>query len=121
MPTIRDDVVYIMLRKIHESDRGPGPDEVDFTEQDFIGMQVTPADFLSHLDYLNQRQYINAEFTGNAYANQEDTPDAANPQEFGFRIANSFGAPDGPLPHLITFKKAELTEKGRAMLEDMEK
>jgi len=27
---------------------------------------------------------------------------------------------DGPLPHLITFKSAELTEKGRKMLEKMD-
>jgi len=31
---------------------------------------------LGHLDYLNQTQYIKAEFTGNAYANQEDVPSA---------------------------------------------
>lgn len=117
---IRDDLVYLMLKKIHESDREPGPDPVNFTEEDFVGMEVTPADFLGHLDFLNQRQYINAEFSGNAYGNQEDTPDAVNPEEFSFRIANTYGSSDGPLPHLIAFKKAELTEKGRQMLEDME-
>ncbi|MEY2831711.1 MAG: hypothetical protein RLZZ574_969, partial [Cyanobacteriota bacterium] len=36
-------------------------------------------------------------------------------------VANTFGAPDGPLPHLIKFKKAKLTEKGLKMLERMEK
>jgi uncharacterized protein (DUF2267 family) len=117
--TIRDDVVYIMLKKIDESDKSPGPDPVKFENADFAGLPMTPADFLGHLDYLNQRQYINAEFSGNAYANQDDVPDAVNEKEFGLRIANTYGAPDGPLPHLIQFKKAELTEKGRAMLEDM--
>ncbi|MDX2097948.1 MAG: DUF2267 domain-containing protein [Leptolyngbyaceae cyanobacterium bins.59] len=117
---IRDDVVYIMLKKINECDRVPGPDEVQFSETDFVGIDLTPASFLGHLDYLNQKQYINAEFSGNAYANQEDVPDAVNPKEFDLRIANSFGASDGPLPHLIQFKKAELTEKGRKMLEEME-
>ena len=34
---IRDDVVYIMLKKIHDSDRVPGPDPVNFTETDFTG------------------------------------------------------------------------------------
>ncbi|MBD1864699.1 MULTISPECIES: DUF2267 domain-containing protein [Trichocoleus] len=116
---IRDDVVYIMLKKIDECDRGPGPDEVNFSETDFAGLKITPKDVLGHLDYLNQRQYINAEFTGNAYGNQEDVPDAVAPKEFDFRIANSFGAADGPLPHLISFKKAELTEKGRQMLDEM--
>lgn len=117
---IRDDVVYIMLKKIDESDKGPGPDPVKFHETDFAGIGMTPADFLGTLDYLNQRQYINAEFSGNAYGNQDDVPNAVDREEFGLRIANTYGAPDGPLPHLIEFKKAELTEKGRRMLEDME-
>jgi uncharacterized protein (DUF2267 family) len=118
--TIRDDVVYIMLKKIDESDKGPGPDPVQFSASDFASIPMSTAEFLGHLDYLNQRQYINAEFSGNAYANQDDVPNAVDEQEFGLRIANTYGAPDGPLPHLIEFKKAELTEKGRAMLQDME-
>lgn len=69
---------------------------------------------------MNQQDYINAEFTGNAYANQNDVPDFINPQEFDMRIANTYGAEDGPLPHLISFKKAELTEKGQKMLEKLE-
>lgn len=116
---LREDVIYIMLKKIHEGD-GQGKHAVGFTESDFAGRNLTEADMLGHLDYLNQKQYIDAEFTGNAYANQEDTTDAVNPKEFDFRIANSYGAPDGPLPHLITFKRAQLTEKGVKMLEKME-
>jgi len=117
--SIRDDVVYIMLKRIDESDRGPGPDPVKFTEGDFAGIELTPAQFLGHLDFLNQRQYINAQFSGNAYANQDDVPDLVNAERSGLRIANTYGAPDGPLPHLIEFEKAELTEKGREMLADM--
>ncbi|MBN8563762.1 MAG: DUF2267 domain-containing protein [Leptolyngbya sp. UWPOB_LEPTO1] len=117
---IRDDVVYIMLKKIDESDQGPGPDPVKFDETDFAGIKLTPVDLLGHLDFLNQRQYINAEFSGNAYGNQDDVPNVVDREEFGLRIANTYGAEDGPLPHLIEFKKAELTEKGRKMLEEME-
>lgn len=69
---------------------------------------------------MNQQQYINAEFTGNAYGNHEDVPDLIDPKEVDFRIVNTYGAPDGPLPHLITCKRAELIEKGRKMLTDME-
>lgn len=116
--TIREDVAYILLKKIN--DTGPGMHEVDFTEADFAGREITTADFLGHLDYLNQQHFINAEFTGNAYANQEDVPDLINPQEFDLRIANTYGASDGPLPHLITFKKAELTAKGRELLKKLE-
>jgi hypothetical protein len=113
--------MYILLKKISEGDHdAEGKHPVGFTEADFAGRQLSPSDLLGHLDYLNQKQYIDAEFSGNAYANQEDTPDAVDPKEFDFRIANSFGAPDGPLPHLITFKRAQLTEKGRKILEKME-
>lgn len=117
---IRDDVVYTVLKRINETGQ-QGMHEVKFGADDFFpGIQITLAEFLGTLDYLNQKQYIKAEFTGNAYANQEDVPDTVAPKEFDFRIANSFGAPDGPLPHLITFKAAELTEKGRKMLDKME-
>ncbi len=116
---LRDDVMYILLQKIHEQD-GDGKHPVDFQATDFTGRNLTIADFLGHLDYLNQKQYIDADFSGNAYANQEDVPDLIDSEEVDFRVANTFGAPDGPLPHLIKFKSAELTEKGKKMLERME-
>ncbi|MGL5795847.1 MAG: DUF2267 domain-containing protein [Waterburya sp.] len=116
---LRDDVMYILLKKIHEQD-GNGKHSVDFQSTDFTGRNLTISDFLGHLDYLNQKQYINADFSGNAYANQEDVPDLIDSEEVDFRVANTFGAPDGPLPHLIKFKKAELTEKGVKMLDNME-
>ncbi|NEQ20890.1 MAG: DUF2267 domain-containing protein [Microcoleus sp. SIO2G3] len=116
---LREDVAYIMLKKIHEGD-GQGKHAVGFTEADFAGRDLSISDILGHLDYLAQKQFIDAEFTGNAYANQEDVPSVIDSDEVDFRIANSFGAPDGPLPHLITFKRAQLTEKGLKMLEKME-
>jgi uncharacterized protein (DUF2267 family) len=115
---LREDVAYIILKKINETGQELHP--VKFTADDFIGREPTKAELLGHLDYLNQKQYIKAEFSGNAYGNQEDVPDAVNPKEVDFRVANTFGSSDGPLPHLITFKQAELTEKGRRMLEKME-
>ena len=117
---LREDIAYILLKKISETDGSQGMHQVNFTAADFGGRQISPVDFLGHLDYLNQKQYINAEFSGNAYGNQEDVPDAVNPEEFDLRIANTYGAPDGPLPHLITFKRAELTQKGRKLLEEMD-
>lgn len=117
---IRDDAVYVILKKIHDCDRNPGPDPIQFSATDFVGMGMEPSDLLGHLDYLNQKRYINAEFSGNAYGNQEDVPSAVNPKEVDLRIANTFGAEDGPLPHLIDIKRAELTEKGEKMLQDME-
>ena len=116
---IREDVVYIILKKIQETD-GRGKHPVDFTAVDFAGRQLSESDLLGHLDYLNQKQYIDAEFSGNAYANQEDVPSVIDSDEVDFRVANTYGAPDGPLPHLITFQQAALTEKGTKMLEKMD-
>ena len=118
---LKDDVMYILLDKIHKGDgSGKGKHSVDFKSTDFTGRNLTISDFIGHLDYLNQKQYIDADFSGNAYANQEDVPDLIDEEEVDFRIANTFGAPDGPLPHLITFKRAQLTPKGEDMLKRME-
>ena len=117
---LREDVMYIILKKIKETDHGEGKHQVAFTETDFTGIPLAKADLMGHLDYLNQKHYIKADFSGNAYANQEDVPDAVNPKEVDLRIANSFGSEDGPLPHLIDFKQAELTERGEKMFQKME-
>ncbi len=117
---IRDDAVYIILKKIHDTNQQGKASQVEFSGTDFAGMNLEKSDLLGHIDYLNQKQYINAEFSGNAYANQEDVPNVVNPDEVNFRVANTLGADDGPLPHLITFQKATLTKKGRDMLADME-
>jgi uncharacterized protein (DUF2267 family)/DNA-binding transcriptional ArsR family regulator len=119
---LREDIMYILLEKIgqsaYESNEGK---EVSFTETDFAGRGITQADLLGHLDYLNQKAYIEAEFEGNAYATQEDVPDVVNPEQVEqFRVANTLGAEDGPLPHLIRFKQAKLTDKGKQMLKNME-
>ena len=117
---IRDDAVFIILKKIGEYSPSEQGEEMDFSATDFTGLGLTKADLLGHLDYLNQMHYINAEFSGNAYGNQEDVPSVVNPDEVGFRVANTYGAEDGPLPHLIAFKQATLTEKGQRMLQEME-
>ena len=117
---LKDDVMYILLDKIHQGDgSGKGKHSVDFKSTDFTGRNLTISDFIGHLDYLNQKQYIDADFSGNAYANQEDVPDLIDEEEVDFRVANTFGAPDGPLPHLIMFKRAQLTPKGEEMLKRM--
>ena len=114
---IRDDLVYIFLRTINKAEGKT----VHFKSSDFVGRRLLVKDFLGHLDYLNQKGYINAEFTGNAYALQDDVPSLLEIEEADYRIPDVLGAPDGPLPHLITFKSAVLTEKGKDMLAEMEK
>lgn len=116
---LREDVAFIILKKI--KDGGDKIHEIGFTETDFTGRGLTQSDFMGHLDYLNQKQYIQAKFSGNAYANQEDVPDLINSDEVGVRVANTLGAEDGPLPHLIKFEEAKLTDKGKKLLERMEK
>ncbi len=113
---LREDVAYILLKKINET--GQGMHDVSFTETDFGGRKLTRAELLGHLDYLNQKQYIKANFTGNAYATERDVPSAFEPQEVDFRIANVVA--DGAEPNFISFKGAELTERGRKLLEKME-
>ncbi len=95
---LREDVAFIILKKIKDS--GSGMHEIGFTETDFTGRGLTKSDFMGHLDYLNQKQYIQAKFSGNAYANQEDVPDLVNSDEVGARVANTLGAEDGPLFHI---------------------
>lgn len=119
---LREDIMYILLEKIGQSsyENNEGK-QISFTEADFAGRKMTQADLLGHLDYLNQKEYIEADFEGNAYATQEDVPDAVNPDQVEeFRVANTLGAEDGPLPHLIRFKQAKLTEKGKQVLNKME-
>ena len=48
-------------------------------------------------------------------------PNLVNSDEVGARVANTLGAEDGPLPHLIKFEEAKLTDKGQKLLERMEK
>lgn len=118
---LREDLAFILLKKINEADAtGAGKHEIDLSDSDLAGREATQTDILAHLDYLNQKQYINADFTGNAYGLQEDVPDVVAPKEVDFRIANTYGSSDGPLPHVISFKAAELTDKGRQLLEKME-
>jgi len=118
---LREDVAYILLKKINEGRPTPdGRHSLELSETDLAGRSLTKAELLGTLDYLNQKQYIDAKFSGNAYALQDDVPDAFEPDEFEARVANTFGASDGPLPHLIEFESAELTERGRRLLEKME-
>jgi uncharacterized protein (DUF2267 family) len=94
--TIRDDLTYILLKKIGEGNGSRGESEIRNAAEEYVGTDVTEAELLGHLDYLNQREYIKAEFTGEPYG--------------GTEIA----------PPLVTFKDGNLTEKGRKLLQKME-
>jgi uncharacterized protein (DUF2267 family) len=98
--TIRKDIAYSILKKI--SDSGQQMHEVNFQDEDFTGLDVKEADFLGHVDYLNQNHFIKAEFTGNAYADPKELPE---------EILH---------PEPIKFKAAEITDKGRKLLNKIE-
>ncbi|MEG4445364.1 hypothetical protein QUB47_25380 [Microcoleus sp. AT9_B5] len=60
---IRDDLTYILLNKIG-SGSGRGESEIKNAAEKYVGHQVTEAELLGHLDYLNQREFIKAQFSG---------------------------------------------------------
>jgi len=92
---IRDDLTYILLKKIG-SGNGRGESEIRNAAEEYVGHEVAEAELLGHLDYLNQREFIKADFSGQPYGGAE------------------------LLPPLVAFQEAELTEKGRKLLQKME-
>jgi uncharacterized protein (DUF2267 family) len=97
---IRKDVAYTLLEKIKEG--GQGMHDVSFSETDLAGLDIKEAELLGHLDYLNQNNFINAEFTGNAYAEPSEVIE------------------DLTHPEPVKFKAAEITDKGLKFLDKVE-
>jgi uncharacterized protein (DUF2267 family) len=93
---LRDDITYILLEKIHGSSKDKPATEIHFDEKDFTGRDVSFKDVLGHIDYLNQKNYLTAQFSGDPYGGVD------------------------PLPPTIRIEEAALTDKGRQMLEKME-
>ena len=76
---ILDDIVYTILKKIDETD-GNGKHPVNFVRSDFSGKTPNQADLLGHLDYLNQNNYIEADFSGNADAKHRRCSQLSQPR-----------------------------------------
>lgn len=98
---IREDIAFLILDKIDRA-QAKSPDRhlavpVEFGPTDFAGRRLTEAGITGHLDYLNQRGYLDANFSGDPY---------------GDRGPN-------PLPSPIELKSASLTDKGRYALKRM--
>ncbi|MCT7971893.1 DUF2267 domain-containing protein [Laspinema olomoucense] len=91
---LRDDVAYIVLKKIKESSQNQKDAQVNLNLTDFSEQEVTKKELLDNLDYLNEKAYIKAQVGGN--------PEDAN----------------SPSP--IILEQATLTEKGRQTLKKME-
>ena len=93
---LKEDVAYILLKKMGDGS-GEGR-SVSFTQTDFVGRGTDRTEILAHIDYLNQKGYIKAEFDGDAYANKGPNP----------------------VPDSIAIASVELTSSGRELLEKME-
>ncbi|MEG4573008.1 DUF2267 domain-containing protein [Microcoleus sp. N3A4] len=93
---IRDDLTYILLKKIDSTQGSGGESEIKNAAEEYVGREVAESELLGHLDYLNQREFIKAEFSGEPYGGAE------------------------LLPPLVAFQEADLTEKGQKLLQKME-
>ncbi|MEG4069309.1 DUF2267 domain-containing protein [Microcoleus sp. Pol11C2] len=69
---IRDDLTYILLKKIG-SGNGRGESEIRNAAEEYVGHQVAEAELRGHFDYLNQREFIKAQVSGEPYGGAELT------------------------------------------------
>lgn len=94
---LKEDVAYILLKKM--GDRNSSEQGLTLSATDFVGRKTDRTEILAHLDYLNQKGYINANFEGDAYANEGPNP----------------------LPDSVGLKAVELTDSGKELLARMSK
>jgi len=106
--SIKRHVVYHLLKKIAES--GSQIDKLDFSGQDIGEENLSEADLLAHLDYLNQNQYINADFTNDGrFQKAEITEKGRNMVEnYEEKLGKS---PDSPVSAGIDEKDLPFLEK----------
>ncbi|MEO0456959.1 MAG: DUF2267 domain-containing protein [Cyanobacteria bacterium P01_A01_bin.114] len=96
---LKEDIAYILLKKINQhAVADTQPDEVSFQYEDFAGRNTDTTELLAHVDYLNQKGYLEAKFSGDAYA-------AKGPN---------------PIPDLISLQAVALTQAGKDLLAKME-
>ncbi len=93
--SLQEDIAYILLKKM--SDRSDTDQSLSLSATDFVGRNTDKTEILAHLDYLNQKGYIKADFSGDAYANSGPNP----------------------LPDAVEIEAVELTPSGRELLERM--
>ncbi|MGB3570463.1 MAG: DUF2267 domain-containing protein [Phormidesmis sp.] len=92
---LKEDIAYILLKKM--SDRPSSESALNLSATDFVGRNTDKSEILAHLDYLNQKGYINADFDGDAYANSGPNP----------------------LPDAVDLKAVELTPSGQKLFQQM--
>lgn len=94
---LKEDVAYILLKRM--SEQASEDSTLSLTSTDFTGRQTDRTEVLAHIDYLNQKGYISANFEGDAYANKGPNP----------------------IPESIEIQSATLTSSGKELLNKMSK
>ncbi len=94
---LKEDIAYILLKKMGDRSEAEQPKPLHFELTDFVGRNTDKTEILAHLDYLQQKGYINADFKGDAYADEGPNP----------------------LPEAVGIKSVELTPSGQALLQEM--
>lgn len=94
---LKEDVMYILLTKMGDRPMSDEAKPIKLSATDFTGRNTSRTEILSHLDYLNQKGYIEAEFEGDAYADEGPNP----------------------VPEHVGLSTAKITSKGKELLEEM--
>lgn len=94
---LKEDIAYILLKKMGDRSEAERGQPLDLQPTDFVGRNTDKTEILAHLDYLNQKGYINADFKGDAYADEGPNP----------------------LPEAVRVKSIELTPSGQDLLKKM--
>ena len=94
---IKEDIAYILLKKMGDRPDSQKPSVLNLSATDFAGRNTDRTELLAHLDYLNQKGYIKADFEGDAYANSGPNP----------------------IPDSVELKAVVLTPSGQELLEKM--
>lgn len=94
---LKEDVMYILLSKMGDRPMSDEAKAIELSATDFTGRNTDKTEILAHLDYLNQKGYIEAEFDGDAYADQGPNP----------------------VPDDVSLRTAKITPKGKELLEQM--
>ncbi|MEM6596726.1 MAG: DUF2267 domain-containing protein [Cyanobacteria bacterium P01_D01_bin.36] len=94
---LKEDVAYILLKKMGDRTETDQTQPISFTATDFTGRGTDRTEILAHLDYLNQKGYIQADFEGDAYANKGPNP----------------------VPESVSIKAVALTDSGKDLLKKM--
>ena len=94
---LKEDVAYILLQKISEQDAS-NDKSLNLRMTDFVGRGTDRTEIIAHVDYLNQKGYVSADFAGDAYASKGPNP----------------------LPDTVELQAVQLTDSGRKLFERMQ-